>query len=131
MATRWVASYVPETSAEAEPDQEVYFTMRYDGRIEEFGSCNTFNGHYMVPGETVKIGPLISTRMFCPAIAVEDNLFRILGSSNEFLIVEDQLYLSPWLLEVPSFLQLRLGFLPFGITTFPMPPPLPGLSSSH
>ena len=26
-------------------------------------------------------------------MAVEDNLFRILGSSDEFLIVEDQLYL--------------------------------------
>jgi heat shock protein HslJ len=93
MATRWVASYVPGTSAEAEPEQEAYFTMRHDGRIEGFAGCNTFSGPYIVSGETVKIGPLISTRMFCPAMAVEDNLFRILGSSDEFLIVEDQLYL--------------------------------------
>ncbi|WP_459947150.1 META domain-containing protein [Desulfocastanea catecholica] len=93
MATRWVASYVPGMPAEAKPEQEVYFTMRHDGRIEGFAGCNTFSGPYMVSGETVKIGPLISTRMFCPAMAVEDNLFRILGSSDEFLIVEDQLYL--------------------------------------
>lgn len=93
MAARWVASYVPGTSAGAKPEQEVYFTMRHDGRIEGFAGCNTFSGPYIVSGETVKIGPLISTRMFCPAMAVEDNLFRILGSSDEFLIVEDQLYL--------------------------------------
>jgi hypothetical protein len=31
--------------------------------------------------------------MFCPAMAVEDNLFQVLGLSDQFLIVEDQLYL--------------------------------------
>ncbi|MGB3225873.1 MAG: META domain-containing protein [Desulforhopalus sp.] len=91
IATQWVASYIPGTSAE--PEQEVFFTMRHDGSIEGFAGCNKFSGPYVVSGENLKIGPLISTRMFCPAMAVEDNFFRILGISDEFLIVEDQLYL--------------------------------------
>ncbi len=93
LETRWIASFVPGPSAEGEPDREVSFSLRSGGRIAGFAGCNTFSGLYTVSGETIKFGPLISTKMFCPAMAIEDNLFRALGQTDNFLTVEDQLFL--------------------------------------
>lgn len=93
LATRWLASYVPGPPAEAEPEQEVSFNLQSDGRIEGFAGCNKFSGSYIVSKETVRIGSFQSTNMFCPAMKVEDNLFRALEETEEFLIVEDQLCL--------------------------------------
>jgi heat shock protein HslJ len=36
-----------------------------DGTIEGFGGCNSFSGSYEVDGDTIAIGPLMSTRMAC------------------------------------------------------------------
>lgn len=93
LETRWGASYVPGPSADAEPEREVFFSLRNDGRIAGFAGCNTFSGSFTMLKETIKIGPLLSTKMFCPAMLVEDNLLRALGQAEDFLVVEDQLYL--------------------------------------
>ena len=92
LETRWVASFVPGPSAESQPEKGFSFRLRSDGRVEGFAGCNTFRGSYTMSGETLKFSPLISTKMFCPAMAVEDNFFRALGRTDRFLIIEDQLY---------------------------------------
>lgn len=91
--TRWVASYVPGLPAEAVPEQDVYFHLREGGRLEGFAGCNRFSGSFTLYGRNLKIGPLLSTKMFCPAMTLEDNLYNALAETEEFMIVENQLYL--------------------------------------
>lgn len=90
---RWLAVYVPGPPAKAEPDQEVFFSLQRNGIIEGFAGCNNFRGSYLLTGQTIKFGPLLATKMYCPAMAVENNLFKALEEAKEFLVVEDQLYL--------------------------------------
>lgn len=39
-----------------------------DGKITGFDGCNRFNGSVEVGAKTLNLGPLASTRMFCPDI---------------------------------------------------------------
>ncbi len=41
------------------------FSFHPDGTIEGHGGCNGFSGGYSVDGETIAIGPLMSTMMSC------------------------------------------------------------------
>ena len=45
-------------------------TFGTDGTVSGFNGCNTYNGPYTLSGETIKIGPLATTRMACPADAM-------------------------------------------------------------
>jgi heat shock protein HslJ len=42
------------------------FSFLPEGTIEGFGGCNNFSGGYSVDGESIAIGPLMSTQMACP-----------------------------------------------------------------
>jgi heat shock protein HslJ len=37
-----------------------------DGHLEGFGGCNNFSGSYTVKGDSLTVGPMMSTMMACP-----------------------------------------------------------------
>lgn len=57
-----------EWGREDSPDIYVQFK---DGKVMGSGGCNRFSGSYVQEGPTIRIGPLMSTRMACPEPVME------------------------------------------------------------
>jgi len=59
-----------------------------NGTIEGFGGCNNFSGSYTVRGDTVAIGPLMSTMMACPdpAGSFENQFLAALQNSTKWSV---------------------------------------------
>ena len=55
-----------------------------DGTMEGFGGCNSFSGHYSVDGDSIEIGPLMSTMAACSdeINALESELLTALDNST-------------------------------------------------
>ena len=57
------------------------------GRVAGNGSCNRFTGSVAISGDTLKIGPLASTRMAClndNVGAQEDKYLKALGAATRY-----------------------------------------------
>ncbi len=75
--------------------KEMYLILRKDqNRVEGNGGCNAFSGTYVLKNNEISFGPLVSTKMFCPAIEYENNFFKGLSSANHYYIKEDTLSLT-------------------------------------
>jgi heat shock protein HslJ len=58
-----------------------YLTMYFGpgtGRVSGFSGCNQYNGPYTIAGDSIAIGPLVSTKMAC--IESMDLESRFLGT---------------------------------------------------
>ncbi len=68
-------------------------TMSFDqaGRVGGSGGCNRYGGPVEVSGETIRFGPLASTRMACaPAIGdQEERFFAALQSATRFVFTAE------------------------------------------
>lgn len=93
--TRWVLRRlanqkvtVPENTSEA------FLTLRSDGNAEGNAGCNRFRGTFLseTPGE-LKFGPLMTTRMSCPAIETENGFSRVLRETLTYRVEGDTLFL--------------------------------------
>lgn len=64
------------------------------GRVAGNGSCNRFTGTVVIAGDTLKMGPLASTRMACidsSVSAQEDRYLRALGAATRYAYREPHL----------------------------------------
>lgn len=60
-------------------------TLRFDGVAQKasgFDGCNRFNGRLRVLGSHLRIGPLASTRMACPASMAPERAFVVAVEST-------------------------------------------------
>ena len=72
----------PESLA---PETPVYVAFSDDGKVTGFGGCNRFFGGYTVSGNSIKIGPLASTRKGCPdTLNLEIEFFKALQGAETF-----------------------------------------------
>ena len=65
-----------------------------DGQASGNGSCNSFGGEYILKGERLTFGPLMSTLMACDPVEVmeqEQAFLSALGSATQYNIKDDQL----------------------------------------
>lgn len=63
-ATAWRPSHIGEMTLAA--DVDLYIQFETDGELAGFAGCNRFFGSYELTENTIKIGPLGTTRMACP-----------------------------------------------------------------
>jgi heat shock protein HslJ len=65
--TRWrLVSYGPADSPTAAlPQQDVTLEFNQGNQISGSAGCNSYSGTATIAGETVKVGPLMSTKMAC------------------------------------------------------------------
>jgi heat shock protein HslJ len=64
----WIVTNVNNGNQGVEPVPDgISATVSFhpDGTVEGFGGCNGFGGGYSIDGETIAIGPLMGTMMFC------------------------------------------------------------------
>jgi heat shock protein HslJ len=64
-----------------------------DSQVYGSGGCNRFSGRYLVTGQKIAISEVISTKMACMETDYENDFFRILESSDEYIISGDSLLL--------------------------------------
>lgn len=79
----WRPNFLSETDLPAGIHMTVHFGP--DGKITGSGGCNQFFGAYAISGNTIKIGPIASTRKGCPGvIGVEAAFFATLEIAKSF-----------------------------------------------
>jgi heat shock protein HslJ len=91
--TEWVLTDLAGTPAL--PGGKATLAFSEEGRVAGNGSCNRFTGAVMITGDSLKVGPLASTRMACVDSDVskqEDTYFKALNAATRFA------YQDPYLL---------------------------------
>jgi heat shock protein HslJ len=65
-----------------------------DNRITGNGSCNNFSGSFELGSQNqISFTQMISTRMACPDMEVEDQLLKVFESADSFSLNKDTLSL--------------------------------------
>jgi putative lipoprotein len=76
------------------PETLIYVAFSEDGKVTGFGGCNRFFGGYTVSGNSIKIGPLASTRKGCPdTLNLEIEFFKALQEAETFEQTDEGLVL--------------------------------------
>jgi heat shock protein HslJ len=90
--SEWRPSFMSTTDLPTEMHMLVHFDP--EGRISGSGGCNRFFGSYTISGNTIKIGPLASTRKGCPGLLeAETAFFATLEAAKSFAQDGDSLVL--------------------------------------
>jgi heat shock protein HslJ len=90
--SEWRPSFMSAAELPAAAHVLVHFNP--DGRITGKGRCNQFFGSYTISGETIRIGPLVSTRKGCPGLLeAETAFFATLEAAKSFAQDGDNLVL--------------------------------------
>jgi heat shock protein HslJ len=89
--SRWV---LRELNGKAvNPSSDVYVRFVDEITVEGFGGCNKFNGKYATDGADIKIGPLMSTKMACNDLSIENQFTSILERISSYNADAKYLYL--------------------------------------
>ncbi len=66
-----------------------------DNRVQGHSSCNSFSGTYeLSEGNRIRFSPLASTKMACPDMITESQLYRILEMTDNYNVNGDFLFLN-------------------------------------
>lgn len=63
---------------EKESEETPSFNFLEDGTVSITTNCNTVNGAYTVNGDSIAFTKLMSTRMACPDMSIEESVQKIL-----------------------------------------------------
>src|SRR6185437_7622527 len=75
--------------------KEMYLVLHKDqNRVEGNGGCNAFSGTYVLKNNEISFGPLVSTKVFCPALQYENDFFKALSTANHYYLKNDTLSLT-------------------------------------
>ena len=87
-------AYGPVESAEpAVPDQDALLNFNEDGSLSGDTGCNEFAGNYLVEGDQITFGQIVSTDILCPDLqmAQEQAMFQVLMEMATFSMESDTL----------------------------------------
>src|SRR5271163_3580405 len=85
LGTEWLLTDLPGTTVII--NSKASFSVIEDSRITGNASCNRFTGAIEINGNTIKFGPLASTRMACgddALTAQETQFLKFLSATNRF-----------------------------------------------
>jgi len=85
IGSEWILADLAGTPVIANSKASIAFPEL--GRVAGNGSCNRFTGSVTITGDTLKFGPLASTRMACMdggVSAQEDAYLKALGAANRY-----------------------------------------------
>ena len=96
VGTEWLLADLGDTAVIANSKASLAFPEA--GRAAGNGSCNRFTGSVAITGDTLKFGPLASTRMACmdgSVSAQEDAYLKALGAANRYEVSNGDLLIYP------------------------------------
>lgn len=82
-----LTAYGPvDSAAPAVPDQDAFLTFNEDGSLAGDTGCNEFGGDYLVEGDQITFGQIVSTDILCPDLqmAQEQAMFQVLMEMASF-----------------------------------------------
>ena len=82
--SEWKPTQLYDKSVPA--DFDIFIQFGGEDRATGYGGCNRFTGRYSTDEQTIRIGPLASTRRACvPEVMDMENLFfKVLDSARSF-----------------------------------------------
>jgi len=93
--TAWVLMFIRKSSPI--PDTTITATFE-DGQIHGSAGCNTYSGSYQVTGDTIKVGAIAITEMFCmepEGVMDQETMFaQFLQDVQTLRFADEQLQLS-------------------------------------
>ncbi|HSV09727.1 MAG TPA: META domain-containing protein [Hanamia sp.] len=94
--THWTLVELMGTPIADTPERkEMYLVLHKDqNRVEGNGGCNAFSATYVLKNNEISFSPLVSTKVFCPALKYENDFFKALSTANHFYIKGDTLSLT-------------------------------------
>ena len=94
--TRWRLDEIEGRKIDTSKNlKSVYLVLNNaQNRVEGSGSCNNFAGSYALSSHSkIDFGQLISTKMYCEGIEIENAFFKGLSETNKYSIKKDTLFL--------------------------------------
>lgn len=92
--TRWKLTRLASLPNGLPPLPKDVFLQMDTGRIKGFGGCNSYFGGYTLSGNKLNFTGVASTKMFCQqTMDVEDKLFKVLNTTNQYQITGTKLEL--------------------------------------
>jgi heat shock protein HslJ len=64
----------PAAQFSVDPEVETSIEFDAEGKLNGNVGCNGFGGEYTVDGTTITFGPVMSTLMFCEAVAEQESI---------------------------------------------------------
>ena len=85
-----------EITVDAYNTKEAHIILKTDGnQLTGHSGCNSFFGGYTLnPGNKITFSPIGATRMACPNMETESQLFKVLGTVDNYTINGDTLLLN-------------------------------------
>lgn len=74
-------------------DQPATLRLTTNRSARGFAGCNNFRGTYTLEGDSLRFGPLITTRRACGIISLEQSFLRALEGTRSFRFQSDSLEL--------------------------------------
>jgi heat shock protein HslJ len=90
---QWVSSTTPVEKITVAAPERYTILLQTDGRAQVRFDCNRGGGVYKIAEGQLSFGPLISTRMACPADTQDWSFMRDLQRVASFFVREGLLYL--------------------------------------
>jgi heat shock protein HslJ len=92
--TNWTMSSIPGFDLEHTPRPVTLGFADTTDRMGGNAGCNSFGGHYMVKGSTLKMEKIISTKMACmPGMQTESRVMNVMMTADHYNISGDKLTL--------------------------------------
>jgi len=89
----------------AVPDVETAIDFK-DGQMSGNVGCNSFSGEYTVKDKTIEFGPVMSTMMFCEAVAdQESSTLAVMQNDAPFILNGDRLTITST--DTSNFIMLK------------------------
>ncbi|TGD82339.1 META domain-containing protein [Hymenobacter wooponensis] len=91
--TRWMLYCLEAQPVAANPEREMYLQLSAtETQAEGQAGCNQFRGSFTLPSEgKLHFGSLLSTKMACPELALENRFLNILSTTRSYRISGDTL----------------------------------------
>jgi heat shock protein HslJ len=91
--TNWQVIEINGSVITSTMKRKPYLKFSEDNKVSGFAGCNGFGGNYTLKNNsTITIDNVISTKMACPDLAIENNLFRVFENTNNFIVKGDTLF---------------------------------------
>jgi heat shock protein HslJ len=91
--TNWKVIEINGEAITSTMKRKPYLKFSEDNKVSGFAGCNGFGGNYTLKNASaITIDNVISTKMACPHLATENNLFRVFENTDNFMIKSDTLF---------------------------------------
>lgn len=76
--------------------KEDKFNLKFDlddSMVSGNDGCNNMSGKVVINGNKIKLGPFMTTRMYCEKVVTDKHFYKLINETDEFKVNGDKLKL--------------------------------------